>query len=121
MPPYGCATKIAGAPSLGKMSTDILRSARIEHKAIEMTATRIVMGRRMAVRTSHIKDTFDACREKLRDLKRQRSLKILIVANFSARGSPDPHKASSHPVRPRWPAAPARRSAAPARHRFPFE
>ena len=44
----------AGAPSFGKMSIDIRRSARIEHSAIDRTATKMVIGRRIADKTSHI-------------------------------------------------------------------
>src|SRR5262245_57990715 len=45
---------MAGAPSFGKMSTFIPRIAMIDASAIEMTATRTVMGRRMAVNTNHM-------------------------------------------------------------------
>src|SRR3954447_17769271 len=46
---------MAGAPSCGKMSTFIWRIAITEVSATESTATRIVIGRRMAVSTSHMK------------------------------------------------------------------
>src|SRR5439155_22446932 len=45
---------MAGAPSFGKMSTFIWRIATIDASATDMTATRIVIGRRMAVSTNHI-------------------------------------------------------------------
>src|SRR6267142_3052739 len=45
---------IAGAPSFGKMSTFICRMAMIDVSATATTATRIVIGRRMAVNTNHM-------------------------------------------------------------------
>src|SRR5438128_5083187 len=45
---------MAGAPSCGKMSTFIRWMAMIDARATEMTATRIVIGRRMAVNTNHM-------------------------------------------------------------------
>src|SRR5881392_4249198 len=45
---------MAGAPSFGKMSTFICRIAMIEVSATASTATRIVIGRRMAVNTNHM-------------------------------------------------------------------
>src|SRR6266852_4100195 len=45
---------MAGAPSCGKMSTDILRSASTEPKITEIIITRIVIGRRRAKCTSHM-------------------------------------------------------------------
>src|SRR2546426_1186966 len=45
---------MAGAPSFGKMSTFICRMAMIDVRATARTATRIVIGRRMAVKTNHM-------------------------------------------------------------------
>src|SRR2546427_4392726 len=46
---------MAGAPSFGKMSTFISPIATIDASATEMTATRIVIGRRMAMSTNHMR------------------------------------------------------------------
>src|SRR5438270_8230534 len=46
---------MAGAPSLGKMSTFISRMAMIDVNTTARTATTIVTGRRMAVNTNHMK------------------------------------------------------------------
>src|SRR5206468_8734615 len=46
---------MAGAPSFGKISTFIWRMAMIDVNATARTATRIVIGRRMAVNTNHMK------------------------------------------------------------------
>ena len=45
---------MAGAPSRGKMSTFICRIAVIDASATAITATRIVIGRRMAMNTNHM-------------------------------------------------------------------
>src|SRR5438477_6326280 len=46
---------MAGAPSFGKISTFIWRMAMIDVRATASTATRIVIGRRMAVNTNHMR------------------------------------------------------------------
>src|SRR6059036_3092922 len=45
---------MAGAPSFGKISTFISRMAMIDVRATASTATRIVIGRRIAVNTNHM-------------------------------------------------------------------
>src|SRR4051812_22315119 len=54
MPPNGCTTYTTGTPRLGKMSAGARRSERPAPARIAKTRTRIVMGRRSAMRTSHM-------------------------------------------------------------------
>src|SRR5262249_7212045 len=48
MPPYGWATIITGRLRLGKLSMRILVKAKMEHRAMLITATMIVIGRLIA-------------------------------------------------------------------------
>src|SRR5215471_8569260 len=93
MPPYGCATYTAGAPSCGKMSTFISRIAMIDASATEITATMIVIGRRIAVSTNHMRSLLNAgLRSQLFQKRRQ------IAMRLRRRQQCSPHPEPGHRI-----------------------
>src|SRR5579859_5984310 len=85
MPPYGCATYMAGSPTFGKMSTGMRSAASVANNAMATNATTMVMGRLSAAKTKRM---FPSSSESLARLHDKR-LNVARRGGDCEQGAPD--------------------------------